>query len=109
MRDKRNSYQDRKWREACFQRDRMINARCWRCKQPIDYSRKQANSADPDQVYDPEAYEPDHEKSYHSHPQLRYVISNGKPCHARCNRHAGAMKGAEADPNEWMMAEDWSE
>ena len=85
----------------------MKKARCWRCKQPIDYTIKQGNSADPDYVFQPDAYEPDHKKSWHAYPALRYVVSNGMPCHARCNRNAGALKGAEPDPDEWVLAEEW--
>ncbi len=105
--DSRAGRPAKRWREQCFQRDRALKARCWRCKQEIDYTLKQGNSADPNEPYVPEAYEADHEKSWHSHPALRYVVSNGKPSHAKCNRRAGALKGAEEDPNDWITAEDW--
>lgn len=95
----------RRWKRECFERDRALKSRCWRCKQKIDYTLVQGNSADPDYVFQPDAYEPDHKKAWHSHPALRFAVSNGAACHAKCNRAGGDVS---AEPDDWRQAEaDW--
>lgn len=87
-----------RWRALKAQartRDRGARARCWRCREPIDYT------ADPQT---PNAWEPDHYWPRSTHPHLVYELSNLMACHCSCNRSRGDAAPA---PQRWAQAEQW--
>lgn len=100
---KGGAYRD--WKKACRYRDASVRARCHRCKQAIDYSIPPNDSRK--RPYNPDAYEPDHIKPVATHPHLSTTLSNGAPCHARCNR--SRQDKPLDEPGSWVMAEDWAD
>lgn len=100
---KGGAYRD--WKKACRYRDASVRARCHRCKQAIDYSIPPNDSRK--RPYNPDAYEPDHIKPVVTHPHLATTLSNGAPCHARCNR--SRQDKPLDEPGSWVMAEDWAD
>ncbi|ERL08039.1 HNH endonuclease domain protein [Olsenella profusa F0195] len=71
-------------RRMAFERDRRLNARCWICGAPIDYSLGLSKRSGT-----PWAYEPDHYLDVSRHPDLEYDIGNLRPAHSKCNRARG--------------------
>lgn len=68
----------RKLRVQCYQRDKMLNAPCHICGQPIDYKAKPSTTA--------KSYEPDHVISPKLRPDLAEVPENVRAAHMSCNR-----------------------
>jgi hypothetical protein len=99
----RSGHAWREWRKACRYRDQMIKAPCQNCRQPIDYEIPP--NAPNIRPYNAGAYEPDHIKPVQTHPHMAYMVSNGGPSHAGCNR-SRQDKPLE-EPEIWVQAEDW--
>jgi len=90
------AHQTHRWRQiaadfkaSCAARD----ARCWICKQAIDYGA-------PGQT--PEGFEADHYRPVQTHPDLAYMVGNLRPSHVSCNRSRGSRP---AVVGEWVSAD----
>ncbi len=77
----------RRWREVirpgCRRRDAAVNAPCWICGQPIDYSLPDG---------DDDSWSPDHVRAVADHPELAEDPANIKASHLSCNKSRGKSK-----------------
>ena len=80
MGDPRGTQRWRRLRKKLYERDRMANAPCWICGEPIEYRARPGT---------PRAWEPDHVRPVNLYPELAYDESNIRPAHASCNRARG--------------------
>ena len=90
----------RRWRErvrpACYRRDAAVQAPCWICGQPIDYTAAPGT---------PDAWEPDHYYSPDDYPELAEDMTNIRPSHSSCNR--SRHKGEKDDLNIGNTTRKW--
>lgn len=74
-------------RRQCFERDRRLDAPCWICGEPIDYSLGQSTTR--------ESYEADHYLDVKNHPELAHEPTNIRPSHVKCNRSRKTKSGID--------------
>ena len=97
LRDPRDSPAWKRLRIQCYERDKARDARCWQCRQPIDYAARPSST--------PGSYEPDHRHDVATHPELALLPENVMPCHRRCNRARGKRAGID---NIGRPSRDWA-
>lgn len=84
------------YKEVCRRHrnaDGTLGAHCAHCGQPIDYDAPKDS---------PSAFEADHHKPLHTHPQLAFTRSNLRPSHKSCNGSKGAK--APTPQGAWVPA-----
>ena len=80
MGDPRGTQRWRRLRKKLYRRDRMADAPCWICGEPIDYRARPGSGR---------AWEPDHVRPVNLYPELAYDEGNIRPAHCACNRARG--------------------
>ena len=68
-------------RGMAYARDKKLNAPCWWCGQPINYTVPPSST--------PDSWEGDHKVPVSQAPELELDLQNIMPSHRHCNRSRG--------------------
>jgi 5-methylcytosine-specific restriction endonuclease McrA len=92
----KRSLRGHRWRQIAAkfrQRCAAVDAPCWLCGQPIDYTAKPQTES---------AFEADHKLPVETHPHLAFMTGNLRPSHSSCNRSRGSKPAVVGD---WVSAD----